>query len=337
MQINPYVQLAAGGSTLDNLERLFGYVEPSRALLCFAYATTSGCTEFDRRFGSQFWNSVSSDWLVGFDYGRTQPTAVEFVSAKSNTRVRVYDGAFVSERAGFLPRKDFHMKSCVLLNEQDHRYGLLAGSGNLSRNGLLDSLECGITLGARSDIEFQRRIGPSFQILSQIWDGSDDLDDVIDTYKATWTPGNVGFRQQPRPSPGKFSRFWIEVGYVTRNRGGREGNQFDMPRGVHSFFGLSATPNQQRNTTIGSVTFVGNGASITRALRLGNNLMEKITLPFPESYDFGTYDGKVLEFERRRGGFAVSAYELEEFERLLQASHPRRTYKMSSGRTFGFR
>ncbi len=56
----------------------------------------------------------------------------------------------------------------------------------------------------------------------------------------------------------------------------------DMPRGVHRFFGFTEPSNLTRN---------------------------KITLPFPEDYGIGAYDGKVIEFRRVPNGFALSAFE----------------------------
>jgi hypothetical protein len=109
-----------------------------------------------------------------------------------------------------------------------------------------------------------------------------------------------------------------------------------MPRGVHRFFGFEADDDIPRNTVIGDVVFQVADGPITRSLRLGNNLMEKITLPIPEEHGFGAYDGKILEFIRVAGGFGLMAYELDAFERSLRGSSGP-TYEMGSGRLYGFR
>jgi hypothetical protein len=137
---------------------------------------------------------------------------------------------------------------------------------------------------------------------------------------------------------GEFDRFWLDVGYVTRNRGPlRPGNQIDMPRGAHRFFGLTEPANVAQNSIFGEVTFVGAGAALDRALRLGGNWMEKITLPFPETYPFGAYDGKILEFHRVADGFEIEAFEEEEFAHVLRASANRAVLQMGSGRLYGYR
>ncbi|MBM0169188.1 hypothetical protein [Altererythrobacter sp. C41] len=233
------------------------------------------------------------------------------------------------------------MKACFFRNANTGTASLLAGSGNFSLNGLSRSIECGVTLSTTTPAEYQRHIEPLFHAADALWNAATNLNGLLAQYLQLWTPGSAP-RSGQAPSPaqlarGAYQKFWIEVGYVTRNRGGREGNQFDMPRGVHSFFGLQAGANQALNSTIGNVTFVGNGPPLIRALRLGNNSMEKLTLPFPEEYPFGTYSGKILEFTRQPGGFSIDAYELDDFEKLLRQSPRGVTLKMGSGRTYGYR
>lgn len=341
MQIKPFLQVEGGSSTLDQVERLIEYIRPTNATFCFAYTTLSGCAEFQRRVGPRFWGPIRSHWLVGIDYGRTQPAALEFLAGQQNTTVRIFDGAVVVQQAGFFPERDFHPKAMFLNNEAEGRYALLAGSGNLSRSGLVSNVECGISLAATTLDEYRRVIRPVHRQIVRLWNHSDPLDDVLDRYKERWTPGDLDpadAELAPDAAPTGFDRFWIDVGYVTRNRGpNRPGNQIDMPRGVHAFFGLQAPPNLPPNSPIGDVTFVSDGPPIIRTLRFGNNMMEKITLPFPEDFGFGAYDGKILEFRRAHGGFQINAFELEEFGRSLRRTRLRATHQMGSGRRYGYR
>lgn len=336
VRIKGHVQGATTRSTLDSLNEAIDSVEPDETLFCFAYCTMSGFSAFHNRVGSYFWDTPSR-WLLGIDYGRSQPTALREIGSKPNASVKIHAGLATVQRPGFVPMQDFHLKACFLRNSQTNRAAVLAGSGNFSSNGLSKSIECGLVLTTRTVDEYRRLIRPLARAGENLWANADDLDQVLVDYTRLWTPGA---RPQSPAAPtviNTYQKFWIEVGYVTQNRGGREGNQFDMPRGVHSFFGLRARPNQRPNTTIGQVTFVGNGLPLTRALRLGNNLMEKMTLPFPEDYSFGTYSGKILEFTRARGGFSIDAYELDEFEMALRRSPASVTLKMGSGRTYGYR
>lgn len=125
--------------------------------------------------------------------------------------------------------------------------------------------------------------------------------------------------------------------YVTRNRGlDRPGNQIDMPRGMNRFFGFNAPANLPINSVIGEITFVTpSDQEVVRNLRLGNNMMEKITLPIPEDYGFDMYDGKVLVFRAEGTKHRIWALEEADFEaafgdRLAGAKI------MNSGRRYGY-
>lgn len=341
MLVEPYVH-GEGSTTLDRIDHLIDVVEPAEILFCFAYATVSGCAEFQRRVGGAFWEAIRTRWLVGIDYGRTQPAAFDYLLGKDHASVRVFDGRAVVARAGFRPRRDFHLKACVFRNRPGSRYGLLAGSGNFSRNGLSASVECGVTLLATNVAEYQEAIRPTYRRLRALWNTATPLARILTSYRGRWRPTVIASGGPPQPDNqidlDDFDRFWLDVGYVTRNRGSiRPGNQIDMPRGAHRFFGLTEPPNVGPNTIFGEVTFVGAGAPLDRTLRLGGNWMEKITLPFPETYPFGAYDGKILEFHRVAGGFEIEAFEEEEFGHLLQASTNRAVLQMGSGRLYGYR
>jgi hypothetical protein len=125
---------------------------------------------------------------------------------------------------------------------------------------------------------------------------------------------------------------------VTQNRGpDRPGNQFDLPRGVHKFFGFQAAENQAINSVIGEISFILTGPPLVRSLRLGNNHMEKITMPIPEEHGFGAYDGTIIEFERVQNGFRIRTYEPNDYLLAHGQDDDLVTYHMGSGRPYGFR
>lgn len=339
MKVRPFLYSGGGASTLDQLEWLIDHIEPEHALFCFAYVTLSGCAEFNRRIGAAFWDDVSTCWLTGFDYGRTEPSALGFLNGRPNATVAIHDGAAVLAARGLIPQRDFHIKACFMTNASAGTWGMLVGSGNFSRNGLSNSIEGGVAVTARTEDEFNRVLRPSFRRAEALWAAGEALAPLLPAYSALFTPPEPAPPPPDAPPklPDEFGRFWIDVGYVTRNRGpAAPGNQIDMPRGVHRFFGFEANDDIPRKTVIGEVVFQVPGGPIKRALRLGNNLMEKITLPTPEEHGFGAYDGKILEFIRVPGGFALEAYELDAFERSLRGSSGP-TYEMGSGRLYGFR
>ena len=63
-------------------------------------------------------------------------------------------------------------------------------------------------------------------------------------------------------------------------------------------------------------------------------MMEKITLPVPETHGLEMYDGKVLVFSAEVGGFTILALEAEDFDSAFKhrIAHVR---TMSSGRRYG--
>lgn len=340
MRIRAFVQPTGGATTLRHLDRLTARVDPSEAIFAFAYATVSGCAAFERKFGDRYWNA-SSKWLVGIDYGRTQPRALQYLLDRlPAANVRVHKGHTVCAAAAFQPTQDFHLKGCCVTNTAGHRSGLLIGSGNFSRAGLIRNDEMGVLVVAQSQDEDTRVVEPVRARLTTLFNAADPAEAVLENYSPLWVP-SYAKKEPTLPAapvlPG-WQRYWIDVGYVTKNRGpNRPGNQIDMPRGVHRFFGLVEPPDIQPNTTIGDVDFLGLAAPLSRALRLGNNMMEKITLPVPETNGLGAYDGKILEFERGPNGYFLHTYEPEDFGDILSASPQRVSHEMGSHRRYGFR
>lgn len=340
MRVQAFVQPNGGATTLKRIVRLTNLVDPTDALFAFAYATVSGCAEFERKLGDRYWNA-SAKWLVGIDYGRTEPRALQYLLDRlPAANVRVHNGHAVSAAPAFWPTRDFHLKGCCVTNAAAHSSGLLVGSGNFSRAGLVRNEEMGALIVAQSQDEDTRVVEPVRARLTALFAAADPAQAILPNYSALWVP-SYAKKEPAQPvapvQPG-WGRFWIDVGYVTKNRGPNSpGNQIDMPRGVHRFFGLVEPQNIQPNTTIGDVDFLGLAAPLSRALRLGNNMMEKITLPIPETNGFGAYDGKILEFERGAGGFFLRTYEPGDFGDILSASPQRVSHEMGSHRRYGFR
>lgn len=336
MEAITVVQYGDEQSVLAAIHSLVSRVRPSEIVFCFAYATTSGFAEFERTFGKTFWEETRTRWLVSIDWGRTQPSALELLRNRRNTAVRVFDGDQVVDRKNFVPATPYHPKACFLLNRRRVPVAAFAGSGNFSRGGLVANVECGIALDARDNHRF---VGRAWSSASAIWETSTPVEELLDTYKRRWKPNSVVILEEQEPDAVEtlnfdHDHFWIEAGYVTPNRGrSKPGNQIDMPRGVHRFFGLTMRRNQRRNTVIGPIRFLFDGLHIDRNLRYGNNQMEKITLPIPEQYGYGSYDGKILEFHREERGFRLEVHEPEEF-RYLRAGAGK-IMQMDSGRHLG--
>lgn len=341
MKIKTFIQASgADSNTLSELSRVHLWTDTLDFFGAYAYATMSGARAFDLKFGEDFWNTIPTRWLVGIDYGRTQPRALRHLISKPNVEVRVHDGDWVVTQAGFLPRRDFHAKTSFFFNQNQSRYGMVVGSGNFSSNGLRKSIEAAASLQAKTDNEFERTIKHAADSANTLWADAVSAADIIDQYEAIWTDAAARQTQideeMPEIDVGGADIFWIEAGYVTLNRGpDKPGNQIDFPRGMSRYFGFDPSENLGRNSVIGEITFVPPvGEEVTRNLRLGNNLMEKISLPIPETHGFDIYDGKVLVFKKSGDAFNMHALEVEDFEASF-GDRLTAVRSMASGRRYG--
>ncbi len=338
MRVRGFLQNPKSGpTTAAALLDVHGRVQSNDFLGCYAYATQSGAASFDLQFGAGFWSSLTTRWLFGLDYGRTHPKALSFIQEKPNTEVRIHDGAWIVDQVGFVPRCDYHMKSGFLLNSTDGRFGMVAGSGNFSANGLSQSIECGVALFASENAEYVRTFRKAHRASEELWNAATPLDEVLELYTATWTEQKLPPAPTAEAEFAPAETFWIEAGYVTRNRGlNRPGNQIDMPRGMNRLFGFHAPANQPINSIIGAITFLTpSGEEVTRNLRLGNNHMEKITLPIPEDHGLDMYDGKVLLFHQEGGKYRMWALEEDDFG-VAFGDRVADVRVMGSGRRFGY-
>lgn len=327
-------------TTLSEIKRIHEWASPDDYLGLYAYATLSGASAFDLELGEDFWAGTCSKWLFGIDYGRTQPEAIRHISEKPNAQVRIYDGAWIVNQNGFLPRRDFHAKTSLLLNPHDVRFGMVVGSGNFSSNGLRKSIEAGAALQANSKRAYKRTMRDAATMAQQLWEDATPANDILHAYEEKWSASfarGIAEHQPPDNNvPEQKQIFWIEAGYVTQNRGpDRPGNQIDFPKGMSRYFGFNPTEGLEKNTVIGAITFEPPyGDLVTNNLRLGNNMMEKISLPIPETHGFDIYDGKVLLFQRSGDRFTIRALEVEDFETAF-GDKLAGVKMMSSGRRYG--
>lgn len=340
MTLEPFFHASPNAmTTLSELRRVHDLVQPTEVIGLFAYATQSGLVAFNLQFGHEFWQTTSQRWLFSLDYGRTQPQAIRKILEYPNSEVRIFDGDWVVAQEGFMPRRSFHPKTALMKSQNDGAIGVVTGSGNFSANGLKTGVEAGASGFFGRNDELPTSVHSALEAAENYWDSATPVENIIDTYEAKWSAsffrsvvGNV----QNAPHPGPQDIFWIEAGYVTKNRGAsRPGNQIDLPRGMSNYFGFNVPQGFPLNSTIGPITFnTPLNGPITRNLRLGNNAMEKITLPIPEDHGLDLYDGKILVFQRIGQGFHLNALEAVDFEAAFgdRLSHVK---TMGSGRRYG--
>lgn len=327
-------------TTITEIKRVHNQVSTAEFFGAYAYATQSGVASFDLELGVDFFGSTQSKWLFGIDYGRTQPKALRTMCAKKNADVRIVDGAWVVDQKGFIPRRDYHSKLALLLNQDSNLFGMVVGSGNFSSNGLRKSIEAGASIFIQDKKKYKEIIRPSVKVANSLWENATPVADILDIYEEKWSSSFSRNASKNNESAGNElgDVFWIEAGYVTKNRGKhRPGNQIDFPKGATArYFGFNPPSDLPPNSVIGKVTFeTPVGAPVSNDLRLGNNMMEKISLPIPETHGFDIYDGKVLVFQRSSGSFVMRALEADDFETAF-GDKLYDVNVMGSGRRYGY-
>lgn len=324
-----------GTTTLSEIMRVRAAVSADRFFGCFAYTTQSGFRAFELGVGEDFWKGTNSRWLFGIDYGRTDPRALREIAGRANAEVRIFDGAYVLGRDGFLPRRDFHPKVAMMENTASGAWGIVLGSGNFSYNGLQRSIEAGSAAVATTKLEIDEHIRPVRSVFEALWKDACPLSKIIDEYEARLTKLITSRDAKRLIKSGSLPNgFWIEAGYVTKNRGqNKPGNQVFAPKGFHRFFGFKK--GKTSSSVIGQITFeTPTGPGVTKNLRRNVNGMEKLTLPSPENHGFGVYDGKILVFEPRGKRYLLIAVEPGDFE-VVYGHRVENVRAMTGGRRFG--
>ena len=295
--------VAAGGHSLF-----------TRVDVAVAYATHTGVAELCSAMSMvDSWATAQKRWLVGIDYCRSDPHALDHLQSLNRSELRVHDGRFVVSRRGCIPRVSFHPKLYMFCG--DEGVEAVVGSGNLSCTGLTRGVEAGVAIGGNPVDE----MAPIATWFRMSWQRATPLGEISNRYLKAY--GEATNRKHPVPvdddevpegvgGSGRLSasqlrklrvcrHFWIEAGRVSRNRGPhRPGNQLMMKRNARVFFGFQAR-DVERDTSIGHVA-ITYGRDVRRdcSLRFSNNSMDVLTLPIPGDGGPETYDGQALCLRR---------------------------------------
>lgn len=339
---------------LDMIRTAVETTQPKHLFAAVAYATHSGVAELDQAIGSMGpWQEARKQWLVGIDYCRSDPDALAHLNAPSTSNVRVFDGEFVAQRAGCVPRNSYHPKAYLLQGQEQS--ALIVGSGNLSRTGLRLGIEAAVRLSASI-------VGPfnnMFDWFQSNWANATPLSEIAEQYQAQCA--SVQNRRHPvvsdddvvpqsalarggqlRPAELRKIRvcrhLWIEAGNLHLNRGrGRPGNQLMMKRNTRVFFGFAAL-DLEPNSYIGDIAIQFAGKlRPTCQMRFSDNSMDVLTLPVPGEEGPDAYDRQVLHFRR----VGIRTFELSVGRPVDFSKWKRRSakiqgrYKMKSGRQWG--
>lgn len=327
-----------------------------------AYTTTSGTSAL--RDGGAFdvdLNRMRCQWLTGFDWCRSDPVALEALSQRLRSNVRIFDGQAVAALPGCAPTRPFHPKGFLFTGPNAAL--LISGSGNLSRSGLTRGVELNTVIEVRDPVTPNERaawkaIQRYKTWFASTWRAADEYSLLHRAYTAAWLaarpvlpttdddiakPAGRGYSPDELISIRRATRFWIEAGNLTQNLGrGMPGNQLMMRGLTRVFFGFppEVVPKQ---TPIGVVDVVYGGSPTPNlSLEFAHNGMDRLNLPRPAAGGPASYDQHTLVFARRPVRGRV-VYDLELAGRK-EARQLRRqsdldglTFAMpGQGRSFGF-
>ena len=305
----------------DLFRKAFSQANFQKMDIAVAYATLKGITSVQDAIsagGESAWRELDKRWVVGIDWCRSEPLALEYIANLANSDLKIFDGISVVNRQGCVPSTPFHPKVFIL--HADDFTAVICGSANLSLAGQTRGHEVGSLVMFDNSVTKERasltEVTSWFEF---IWNLSSAPHYVLQSYRKRYeTTENM---QAPVPteddasdlSPsnrttlsGKQLRqlracrhLWVEAGNLHANRGfGKPGNQLMLSRLTRVFFGLPATE-VPRDTLIGRVRieFQGNERS-NCALRYSNNAMDVLGLPIPGTEGPPSYDHKTVLFEK---------------------------------------
>ena len=300
---------ADDGQYLELIRSTYRKTKPDRICVAVAYATHSGVADLDEALSSlSRWGKANKQWLVGIDHCRSDPLALSHLNKLPRSKLRIFDGEFVANRNGCVPRHSFHPKAYLLFGSS--KSAAVVGSGNLSRTGLRHGVEAAASVRNSSAVASLK-----FWFRSQ-WRTATPFGDVEAPYQRRYE--SIANRRHPQASEDDIApessqgtqlkphelrklrvcrHLWIEAGNITRNRGPRlPGNQLMMKRNARVFFGFAAR-DLPTDTSIGNVAIERDGQWWRdRSLRFSNNAMDVLTLPVPEQGQ--AYDQQTLHFEQ---------------------------------------
>lgn len=287
-----------------------------------AYSTLPGCQRLTQRISGRLgqlqWHACRKSFLTSFDYGLTDPSALDFLSKMPNSQVYIANPGVKAEQ-GFRPAEAFHPK--LFLFDGPDAVGYVVGSANLTQAALISNTEV-VSAG---------REPPANCVWNDVWSelmrGASPLtDDLLKAYREKWAAPKlrpIDPDLQPAPpiiqptskavfwdavtrgriNPALFEHFWVEAGSMPS---GGSHNQLEIPRGANRFFGFNHTVYGDEHITIGHPAFTIRDRRWTdRPLTWhGNNKMERINLPTQSQGGFEYRDTAVL-FRRHSKGFEI--------------------------------
>jgi hypothetical protein len=294
-----------------------------------AYMSYSGCLElfprFEQRIGPAKWKHIPKAIVTSFDFGFTEPRALEYARSIPNLELRVARSNLGPSGTVRLipPEANFHPKIYVF--QKPTVYVGVVGSANLSGRAFTANTE------AVTVLRMPRTAGAESWWTEVLVDSLPLTDAILESYTAAYRSARRSRKRPPDPDPPiepipspvaselarladaidegyvdplAFSAMWVQAGSMPS---GGSRNQLELPRGAQRFFGFQFDAYAEgRVVPIGPVTLRhGMRSWDDRPLRWhGDNQMERLNLPTRTQGGF-TYTRTAILFRRLDSGFEV--------------------------------
>jgi HKD family nuclease len=314
------------GRVIDSLGQTAAESNWRSAVVCVAYATHAGVAQLvgELRKNWSAFDSARKLFVVGLDFGLTEPGALRYLASLPNTACHVHEAARTLA-ARLRPRPLFHPKLYAFGSGQSIASSKVAsgivGSANLTGAALTANFEacCRFRVSsARSSGRKWIRQVAEIETHAESQSFADSI--LIDAY-ALLRPKLAVPRvapiepvltpTSPRAELGTdhlrvlraATGLWTQTLKIVPNLGpGRPGNQIDLKRGARVFFGSRTPLTAPTNTPLGSIVVVTAAGRETCNLRYGDNGMDKVNLPIPGGANPPSYEHSFVSWVRRPDG-----------------------------------
>lgn len=294
--------------------------------------------------GSAAFAAMPKTLVTSLDFGLTEPQALQHWSALTNSTVLV-SGAQMLTQGSLMPQRAFHPKLYVF-GSDTQTCSMLVGSANLTSRGFSVNTEAawvqqGIPRAA-ADAAFDKA---RFETTTL-------TDELLAAYAALRQahPPPPEIEQEAQPvaapaavagaeltlfglaiangeiDPADFSSMWIQGEKLQ----GGSGNQLELPRGGHRFFGFDFDQyDYPKKITIGEPVLRSGGQTWNDRLLTwhGDNRMERMNLPTAVQGGFAYADTAVMFRRLTDGSFEliVTPWDSDLARSWRQASAQRQT------------
>ena len=313
-----------------------------------AYVTLDGANillnEVENAVGKAAFKAMPKTLVTSFDYGLTEPRALQHWRKLANATVLVA-GVNRLLRRSLRPQRAYHPKLYVF-GTDPQTCNLLVGSANLTGRGFSVNTEAAWAQQGVARADANEAFAKACSETAAL------TDDLLATYTALRRarPPPPQFAQEAQPvappapvagaalplfsdaietgaiNPAAFTAMWIHSEAL---QGGSR-NQLELPRGGHRFFGFVFDQYDRRNNLPIGELVLRSGGRVWGDRRLtwhGNNRMERMNLPTATQGGF-EYANTAVMFRRLTNGsfeLIVTPWESDLARSWRQASAQRRT------------